>query len=217
MAKVCPNCNTNLADDAQFCGNCGLNFSNVAAQQTTPVEQADAAAITPDKNKMIGMIACASGGVIALIIIISIIVGVASSGYKGVVKDYFKAIQKKDFELMMETMPKEQAEIIEDMLDSTDTSSNKYMNELYDNAEEEFGKKFKFSVKFTDKEKYSKEDLKDLNKEYKDNDMKLNATKAYELTCEITVKSKDGKDTADGEFLVAKTKDGWVILEQDID
>ena len=147
MAKFCNYCGTQLDDSATFCANCGAQLEtkseatkSTSAPQSTPTSNVQLEAplkggnfIAQNKNKLIG----AGIAVIAVIIIFSVASSIISGwGYKGPIKNYYKAISKESGKTYLKTMP----EFIIEHNDIEEDDADDDMERLLDEYQDMVGK-----------------------------------------------------------------------------
>lgn len=212
MSKFCGSCGSQIADNATFCPNCGASAANApaptpapAATQQTPYVQPTAAPAQNNNSKMIGI---ALVGVVVLVLIFVLFGSLFGGGYKKPIAKMCKGLEKEDWKIYSECLPKDQKKAI----------GNKRGKDIIKKAvefmEDEYGKNIKISYKVTDKEKLDKDDIDDLEDNFKKRyDKKIKISKAYELEVKLTIKGKDDKDSDEVDFVVAKVDGKWVILE----
>lgn len=230
MSKFCTKCGATLEDNAAFCTACGTKFDVAPAT----AEKADDNASILDKFKAnanaegikklqanpnftkyvgIGVVA------IAAIIIICILCSILGSGWKKPIKNYFKGIEEKDGETYMSAYHEIELKQERKANDwSTKEQEKSYKNSAkfqYNALKKEYGSDLKISVKFDDKEKIDKDDLKDYEEALEHNwDKKLKIAKGYIVEGEVKIKGDDDKDTEDFEFYVLKIDGDWAIVSE---
>lgn len=172
MSKFCNYCGTQLDDSATFCANCGAQLETkseapkASAPQSTPTSKVQLEAplkggnfIADNKNKLIG-----AGIAVAVVIIIFFVVSniISGFGYKGPIKNYYKAINKESGEIYLKTMPEfkiEYKDIDED--DATDD-----MEDLYDNYKDKVGKDPKLTYEILTKTSIPEKTLEGYEESY---------------------------------------------------
>lgn len=154
MSKFCNYCGTQLEDSATFCANCGAQLETksetpkapkASAPQPTPTSKVQLEAplkggnfIAENKNKLIG----AGIVVVALIIIFSVASSIISGwGYKGPIKNYYKAINKESGKTYLKTIP----EFIIEATDIEEDDADDDMEDLLDSYQDVVGKNPKLS------------------------------------------------------------------------
>lgn len=149
--------------------------------------------------------------IVVLLIILGIVSSIAGGSYKKPVKNFAKALNKCDGELLAETM------LTDDMMDDADKDDLDDLDDLLESlteyAEDEYGKNIKFTIDINDKSKLDKDDIEDIEDEYSDSyDDDVKISKGYEIDATLTIKGKDDKDEEDITLTVVKIKgDGWKI------
>lgn len=200
----------------------GLNSEIKVNEETQTVQSpsADPAEVSrgvSNKNKKIGSIAIIAAAVVILIVAGS----VANSGaYKKPIKNYYEAIEKQDIKKYKKAMGKTVVSAVEELCkdtggdkDDVDEFFEAFIEPEYDNLVDEYGEKLKISYKIADKEKIDKDDLKELEDEFKDTyDEKVKVSKGYEIELEVTYKGKDDKGTKDEKLEVLKLNGEWIAV-----
>ncbi len=91
-------------------------------------------------------------------------------------------------------------------------------NCYYSSEIAKYGKNIKYKVKFQDKEKLDKDDIKDLEKGLKSSKGKtVNIKNAYEVECNIKIKGSKDDDDQDMIITVGKIDGKWYILSTKLD
>ena len=206
-----------------FCKFCGKEIPEGsvcdcpgAQAENTPAENSPAEGAPAAKPSNTANIIIIAGLVIVLLVILGIVSAIAGGGYKKPVKNFEKALNKCDGELIAEAM------LTDDMIDELDDDIDELddmLEMLVEFAEDEYGKNVKFSIDINDKEKLDKDELEDIADEYEDQfDEKVKISKGYELDVTIKVKGKDGKDEEDSSLYVIKIKgEGWKLAADSIE
>ena len=220
MSKYCGKCGTSIPDSVGFCPECGEKClpsvgSNDNTQQTfyKPPKKFNKKLIYPIL------------AVIAVIIIVVIII--SGGGYKGVVKDYFSAIEKNNAKQMLAIAP----EYWKDYQYADGTwSEDELIDEMYDFIENAYdrydcGENIKITYEITSEYKPTKDEIESLEYVmydwyayyvYDKDDFKI--TDARLLHINVSVEGEDGKESfyyPDG-FLVFKENGEWKILFGDV-
>ncbi len=157
MSKFCNYCGTQLEDSATFCANCGAQLDNkpeapkASAPQATPTSNVKLEApvkgnnfIAQNKNKLIG----AGIAIAAIIIIFTIASSIISGwGYKGPIKNYYKAITKESGKAYLKTVP----EFIIEHQDIEEDDADDDMEEMLEYYESMVGKNPKISYEILTK------------------------------------------------------------------
>lgn len=243
MSKFCTKCGATLDDNATFCTACGAksevtaaasapagNSGASAAAGETPLDQLKQKSMqaisgfnnNPKKNTYIGIAVVA----VAAIILIVLIANALGGGYKGALNSYFSGICNKDGkEYLSATSPGVVQKYLkkEEDIDKNDQikAAKSSAKSKYDRLEDYFGKDLKISYKITEKEKYDKDDLEDIEdfmNSFYDDEIKFKLGGAYDLELELTIKGKDDKeDEIDATATVVKINGDWVITDFDCD
>ncbi len=136
------------------------------------------------------------------------------SGYKSVVGNYVEAMNDCDAEKILEAMPKEYIDYLEDQgMDKDDLIDELeyYLELMIEELEDEYGDDIKISYKITEDKKMDKDDLEDLQDEYDDMDLDIEIKEARELEIELTIKGDDDKDDDDLDLVVIKVDGEWYL------
>ncbi|MBQ8920544.1 MAG: hypothetical protein IJ060_12430 [Oscillospiraceae bacterium] len=155
-----------------------------------------------------------------------------TADYEQPVKDYFSGINKKNYKTCTNTWTTEYmfeslAEYsFEGSISECRSSFNEFcsdmteeMEDFYEDCEEDWGvKNISYSYKITDKEKLSRDDLRDIEEEnsfmYRENELK----EGYELKLKVTVKGSGESDSATGTVMVVKSsREGWKLVAESAD
>ena len=142
--------------------NYNYNYGAPQAPQAPVAPQAPQAPkkfdLSGDNKKFIFI---GAGALVAVIIIIAIIAGVAGNGFKKPVKAYAEGIQENDGKIVVEAY-------YEDYVDGWEDSLEERIEIIADYLEDECGKGYKVKVEFKDKEKYNKDDIEDFVEDLED-------------------------------------------------
>ena len=227
MSKFCNYCGTQLDDSATFCANCGAQIeagSNAAkatkasAPQSTPTHtsnvQLDAPAkgdgfIAQNKNKLIG----AGIAVVAVILIFSIVSSIISGwGYKGPIKNYYKAVNKESGKTYMKTKP----EFICEAEDKDEDDYDDLMEEELESIGDIVGKNPKIEYEILEKTEIPEKRLENLtdsyNEIYEDElDDECEITDGYEVLLKVTCKGSREKKESYDVVTVLKIDGDWYI------
>ena len=205
----CGKCGAKNDDSAVFCAECGARFEN--AQPAAPEVPSSTKPGFTLNNRNIGIIAVASVAVIALIISCFFIFG--GRGYKDVVKDYFKAMEKADAKLMMELLPDD---VIKYAMKEDDMTKKEMTEELQEQLDSlhKYYDKIKISYKITGTEEFDKEDLADLKDNYKEIGVKVKDAMSVSVDVTMTL---DGREmNNDLELTLIKVGGSWYLDIEDI-
>ena len=196
--------------------NYNYNYGAPQAPQAPVAPQAPQAPkkfdLSGDNKKFIFI---GAGALVAVIIIIAIIAGVAGNGFKKPVKAYAEGIQENDGKIDVEAY-------YEDYVDGWEDSLEERIEIIADYLEDECGKGYKVKVEFKDKEKYNKDDIEDFVEDLEDDyGIEYDAddfSKLYEVDVEMVAEGDDDEiDVGDGTLYVAKIDGEWFIVWNDFD
>ncbi len=221
MAKFCTSCGSQVSDEANNCPNCGAPVGSPApaayTAPTAPVSpapavtyaapQAPAGQTPPAKS---GNTATYVGiGVVAVIAIIVIaLIGnlFGGGGYKKPIDNMINGIVKQDADKFLAAFPAFMSKSMKGYIDDD------YLEDMYDELVDDYGKNIKITYKVTDKEKLDKDDLEDYQDEIKSwYSKKVKITEGYELEVEMKIKGKDDSDENVDDIVVLKIDGEWCI------
>lgn len=216
MSKYCGNCGTSIPDNVGYCPECGAKcLPSVGSNDNVFYK-------SPKKfnKKLIYPI-------LAVVAVLIIVVTIISGGYKGVVKDYFSAIEKNNAKQMLAIAP----EYWKDYQYADGTwSEDELIDEMYDFIENAYdrydcGENIKITYEITSEYKPTKDEIESLEYVmydwyayyvYDKDDFKI--TDARLLYINVSVEGENGKDSfyyPDG-FLVFKENGKWKVLFGDV-
>lgn len=216
MAKFCNACGAQLDDNTTFCNNCGAKLE--AAPQTTTGAQAPAKASKGlpklDKN-LLKIVIPAAVAVIALIIVISIIVG---NAYKKPIKKVVEGVNEQDDEILCDALP----DFLIKKYDKADKNYGKNVREKIknkiksweENETYDIGDDPEVSYEILDKIEYTEEELESIKSQIKASyDKKVDVTKGYSVALIITIEGEDGEYSYPEEVSVYKIDGKWSVLD----
>ena len=212
MSKFCGNCGAQVPEGANVCGNCGTPVAAAAApvnaqvnapvnaQVNAPVNaQVNAQANAPvaaipgvntkaDSSKIKKLIVPAVAAVAAVVALI-VVIGIfsSSSGCKGIIKDYVKAMEKCDGE------KKYNLTVFPDIVENLDEDDYYYFDEdemidefedgiewAYEWWEDDYGDNLKFKVEEIEEKKVKESEKEDIIEEFEDEyDLEVKDVKRY--------------------------------------
>ncbi len=228
MAKFCNYCGTQLEDSATFCANCGAQLEAAKTSTASTPQSKSTSSVqlevpvsgdsffAKNKNKLIG------GGIaiVAVIIIISVASSIVSGfGYKGPIKNYFKAIEKEKGKYMVKAMPDFLIDI-EEPDDDDIEKLDKIMEDLKEAMTDSVGKNPSITYEILDKIEINEETLEDMtdsiNEKYKKKlDDDIEVTAGYEVLLKLTAKGSRDKMETYTSMEVYKIDGDWCINEFD--
>ena len=225
MSKFCNYCGTQLEDSATFCANCGAQLENstapkktvsssTAPQSTTSNVQLEAPLkgnnfFAQNKNKLIGL----GIVVVAVILVFTIASSIISGwGYKGPIKNYYKAVNKESGKTYLKTRPEFWAEF-ED-IDEDDAEEE--MEEVLDFYSNLVGKDPKVSYEILAKTEIPEKSLEiqeeNLNKKYEDElDDEVEVSAGYNVLYKITAKGSRDKYETYSTISVYEIDGDWYL------
>ena len=204
MSKFCNYCGTQLEDSATFCANCGAQLDNkpeapkTSAPQATPTSNVSLEAplkgdgfIAQNKNKLIG----AGIAVAAVIIIFCVLSSIISGwGYKGPIKNYYKAINKESGKAYLKTMP----EFVIEYRDIDEDDADDDMKDMLDDYQSMVGKNPDLSYEILAKTEITEVALENYTKQYNQRyeeelDDECEVEEGYVVLLKVTVKGSREK------------------------
>lgn len=206
MSKFCTSCGTACDDNANVCTNCGTRFDG--AQAAAPVAEAAA----PSKKNNIIAVAIAA---IAIVLIVVLFASLLGGGYQKPIKRLYKSIDKMDWDTFAKAYTEDYADYFEEnRLDNYDRDFEEYCEDTLEMYEEVVGDDVEVSYKVVDKYKLTKDQLDDLEDDYKDEyDEKLKVSKGYSVMVLETIKGEDESVKDWTEYIVCKVEgEGWKII-----
>lgn len=221
MAKKCISCGAELEDDVMFCDKCGAKqevvTQNVAA--AVPEKESDNIMAGLPKNIIIALVAAAVIIVLAIVAIASL----AGGGYKKAIKAEVNAFNKQDVQKFIKTYPKDLLDALDDKADKRDDADfEEEMEDVIDVATESYeddddiGSNPKVKVAIIDKIKLTEDDIKEVKKKIKDEevglDYKADIKKGYSVLVKYTIKGDDGEDEYFESCTVCKVDGKWVVV-----
>ena len=224
MSKFCNYCGTQLEDSATFCANCGAQLDNkpeapkTSAPQATPTSNVNLEAplkgdgfIAQNKNKLIG----AGIAVAAVIIVFCVLSSIISGwGYKGPIKNYYKAINKESGKAYLKTIP----EFVIEHDDIEEDDADDDMEDLLDIYQALVGKDPDLSYEILAKteipEKRLESITKSLNERYEEElDDECEVEEGYEVIVKVTVKGSREKKEFFDSHTVLNIDGDWYLYE----
>lgn len=223
MSKFCNYCGTQLEDSATFCANCGAQLETkseapkkASAPQSTPTSNVQLEAplkggnfIADNKNKLIGVGIAA----VVVIIIFTVVSSIISGwGYKGPIKNYYKAISKESGKAYLKTMP----EFIIEGDDLEEDDADDKMEQTLDYYQDIVGKNPKLSYEILTKTEIPEKTLESYaesyNEEYEEElDDECEITEGYVVLIKVTAKGSRDKKEFYATHRVIKIDGDWYL------
>lgn len=226
----CGKCGEKLEDNARFCPKCGnaVGGNEGAAQVSQEAEKYKEMVNGNKKNKTVGMIAVA---IIALVVIAGAFWLFGGRSYKKTVKEYVNAqfnFSEDSVRKIVKLFPEGVWEQVVDMGIEEDAFESEEeaietleetLEEAHESLEDYYGKGFKYSYQISDEKDLSKKDIREIEEDWKDMDIKFEKEikEGKELTIKVEVKSADGETTTDNEMDLQLIKIGrsWYLTDFD--
>lgn len=189
---------------------------NSGGQNPQPTMQGGSGAAVPPtpaasnpvakRNAIIGIVAAA----VVLILFITIISSILGNSYKKPVDSFFNGIEDADGKTFAEAFPDVMADELDDYADLDDI-----LEYLQEDLEDEYGRNVKISFKVVEKEALDKDDIEDIEDEFKSNYSKrVDIDKAYKLDLDVTFKGKEDNETiVFDRIVVGKIDSNWYIVD----
>lgn len=173
-------------------------------------EAADAAKSAIDNKKISKKnIIIAAAAVAAAVILIILIAAFSTPAYEKPIEYFITGVEKDSYKTVKKAFPKFLIKELEDSYYDIED----LIEEAHEEAEDEYGRKFKMSYKIKKKSKLDKDDLEDLEDvidDYYDEEVKVSA--GYKLKVEIKVSGGGESDKEKAEICVYKIDGQWVLM-----
>ena len=218
MAKFCSNCGAPIDDNIKVCGNCGKpnpHYKNSSLGVNIPNLNIPAGTAELVK-KYIPFAAIA----IVAIIFIAIAANVVFShtGYKGTVRKFVTAVQKKDGDAAVKLF----SESFKDGSDRKDKDFADSLENVFksriERYEDRVGKNVRFKVIEFDIDVMDKDDFEDAIDSLEDSGYDVdNIRKIAEVEATVRAKGKKKDREYDWDFLMVKEKGSWKIWSYSMD
>ena len=132
------------------------------------------------------------------------------STYKEAIDLYVKGLENQDIDTFLDAYG---SFLVDDFADGAGTE---FMEEVYEQYEDEVGSEIKIKYEITKEKEYSESKLKDLQQDLEeDYDLKATIEKAYDITTEFTIEGEDGTTDDKVKFLVVEINGQWYLAEFD--
>ena len=149
-------------------------------------------------RKKIGKIA---GVVVIALLVVLVLSQIFSRSPKDCVKDFYKAEQKTSASDMLDLVPKKHQKAL------------MKENDNLDEWEAFYGDNVKVKLKFKNKEKASRDDIKTANKALKDADVNLKVKKSYTYRINLTFTGDDSNESTSDIAYAIKIGGKWYSSE----
>lgn len=128
--------------------------------------------------------------------------------YEEPVKSFIEGMSEANSEKFLNAFP----EFLSKYMKQSFTNDS--LNEILEDAKEEYGEDLKMTYKIADKKELSEEELKQQKENLKENyGQEVSIEEGYKLTVEITTKGNKKEETDSDEFLVYKIDGKWCLIE----
>lgn len=132
------------------------------------------------------------------------------STYKEAIDLYVKGLEHQDIDTFLDAYG---SFLVDDFANGAGTE---FMEEVYEQYEDEVGSEIKIKYEVTKEKEYSESKLKDLQQDLEeDYDLKATIEKAYDITTEFTIEGEDGTTDDKVKFLVVEINGQWYLAEFD--
>ena len=217
--SYCRSCGSELKDEAVFCVKCGTKVDGEITQEISKITNSQLSTGLQDdlkrKNthKYVGLTAFVVVAFVAVVIIVKILGIFIAPAYERPLNKLETAIEKADFDMLLDAYPKyvtEQIKGIAEMYDNKDD----YMDEMLGSIEDTYGKRIKVNIDVVKKKKMVKNDLEDAE-DYIESvyDEKVNIIAGYTLDIEMEIKGSDDKETKNSQISVIKIGSKWYVQD----
>lgn len=208
----CGKCGTENDDNSSFCRECGAPLTRPAYPQNATSAMRPISVKENQRNRKIGIIAVGIVAVIAVIICVNL---AGSMNYKAPIKRLMNAIEEMDAKELLSVIP----DGMVDHLLEEEGYDRSQLDQLLDEYEEQLesslgflsylGDGLDFSYKFLGDASLSASELKDLQDEYEEYDVKINSAK--NVSVELTVKLGALENTQTMKITVIRVGSKWYI------
>lgn len=239
MSNNCKYCGNHIDSEAEVCTECSEKNNQAAAQAEQTAEKkpyiqvntdeikkgmTNAAEKVADKekevadatksvieNKKIGTqnIIIALSAAAAIVIMIIVLVACLTPAYAKPIEYFVTGMEKDSYKTLKKAFP----EFVIDEFEDSYYSIEDVLENLHEEAEDEYGKKFKISYKITRKSKLDDDDLEDIEDaidDYYDEDVRVSA--GYELKVKLKISGGGDSDNEKIEVNVYKIDGKWHLM-----
>lgn len=155
--------------------------------------------------------------VLVVFLILFIPISISNGGYKGLMKDYCKSINKQNYQLYKNSFPSFITENgLEDLMLFAYDSGENYIQSIYNDYTQQYGEKFKLSCKVIDRTKLSKDKLAQYSADSTSlctDGSEIKIKKGYKLTISMKYKGKIDTNTQELSVIVIKYDGHWYIYD----
>ncbi len=238
MSNNCKNCGNPIDSEAEVCIECSEKNNQAAAQTEQAAEKKPYIQVNTDEIKK-GMtnaaekaadkakeVADAAKSVIknkkiskqtiiialpaAAIVIMSIVLAVClTPAYAKPINYFVTGMEKDSYKTLKKAFP----EFVIDTFEDSYYSIEDVLENLHEEAEDEYGREFKLSYEITRKSKLDDDDLEDIEDaidDYYDEDVKVSA--GYELKVKLKISGGGDSDNEKIEVNVYKIDGKWYLM-----
>lgn len=165
-------------------------------------------------RKKIGKIA---GVVVIALLVVLVLSQIFSRSPKDCVKDFYKAAQKTSASDMLDLVPKKyQKELMKEYdlsKKELEEAVQDYLNDNLDEWEAFYGDNVKIKIKFKDKEKANKKEIKSAYKDLENiGGVDLKVKKGYAYKVNLTFTGDDSNESTNDNISVVKVSGKWYCL-----
>lgn len=224
MSKVCKSCGEYY--DGEYCPKCGYGNKDIKSKKVdrykksaranrrqqnsiynNPEQRSAAVGKSNGKNLLVILVVIVAGIIVAGLIKS----GVFSSGEKtDVIKDYFQAINERDFDDYVDCFSSEIKKELKNDLKETGLSEKEYMDKLVAGFEEDYGKGVIFSAVCGKQKLIDNYDTKEYKAAY---GSVPSISEMYAVSVTLTVRGSDKTDEVHTEFNVGKVGFKWRLFD----
>lgn len=210
----CKNCGTKLESDVLFCPNCGTKV--VPQENPIPLQETSFDEATTEKKILFGLtkkqLLIGGIAIIAAMIVFLVLLGSLFGGNssKGVVKDYYKALETANAGKLLDTVPKD---YLEELMDDRDISKKELKKSVQEYLDDYSDKYDDIRVTFESKKKMNRDDWeKYLDVDDLDDD-EIKKAIQYELKIRYESDGGDAVNTKTEDFIVFRYEGSWYSLD----
>lgn len=217
MTKYCSNCGKLLDENSPTCTGCGVPNPHYARPGRLPLDKLPFVRNLgrAGENKFRKRLLIAIGALAAAVVCFALLnIFVIGAGYKGVIKDYVKAVENEDGHAMVELT----ARTIIDKYGFKDTELARYYEQFFErvmeNYEDRVGRDVKLKCKIDDFDAMDKHDRDDFIDSYEIMGYDMSQiSKVAEVEIVIKAKGQDKKRSYEDDIMLVKESGKWKIWE----
>ena len=239
MSNNCKYCGNSIDSEAEVCTECSEKNNQAASQNEQAAERkpyiqvntdeikkgmTNAAEKVADKAKEVAdatksvienkkiskqTIIIALSAVAVIVVVIIVLAACLTPAYEKPIEHFVTGVEKGSYKTLKKAFP----EFVIDEFEDSYYSIEDVLENLHDEAEDEYGKKFKLSYEITKKSKLDDDDLEDIEDvidDYYDEDVKVSA--GYELKVKLKISGGGDSDNEKIKLNVYKIDGKWCLM-----